>query len=52
MWYGQRVAVVFPAYNEEKNIAQAIDDFFAAGGERLLTTCSQWTTTVGTARPN
>jgi len=36
MWYGQRVAVVFPAYNEEKNIAQAIDDFFAAGGGTIV----------------
>src|SRR5574341_979787 len=32
MWQGQRVAVVFPAYNEERGIAAAIDDFFAAGG--------------------
>ena len=36
MYQGQRVAVVFPAYNEERNIAQAIDDFFAAGGGDLV----------------
>ena len=27
MWQGQRVSVVFPAYNEEAGIAAAIDDF-------------------------
>ncbi len=32
MWYGRRVAVIFPAYNEEHNIAQAIEDFFGVGG--------------------
>src|SRR5690349_11482654 len=31
MWQGKRVAVVFPAYNEERGIAAAIEDFFAAG---------------------
>ncbi len=31
MWEGKRVAVVFPAYNEENYIAKAIDDFFASG---------------------
>jgi glycosyltransferase involved in cell wall biosynthesis len=32
MWQGQRVAVVFPAYNEEAGIAAAVADFGAAGG--------------------
>ena len=32
MYQGQRVAVVFPAYNEERGIAAAIDDFYSAGG--------------------
>jgi glycosyltransferase involved in cell wall biosynthesis len=27
MWQGQRVSVVFPAYNEEDGIAAAVDDF-------------------------
>lgn len=27
MWNGKRVAVVFPAYNEEANIAEAVEDF-------------------------
>jgi glycosyltransferase involved in cell wall biosynthesis len=27
MWQGQRVSVVFPAYNEEDGIAQAVTDF-------------------------
>jgi glycosyltransferase involved in cell wall biosynthesis len=27
MWQGQRVSVVFPAYNEEAGIAAAVDDF-------------------------
>jgi len=36
MYQGKRLAVVFPAYNEERNIAQAIDDFFAAGGGALV----------------
>jgi glycosyltransferase involved in cell wall biosynthesis len=31
MWDGKRVAVVFPAYNEERGIAAAIEDFYAAG---------------------
>jgi glycosyltransferase involved in cell wall biosynthesis len=30
MWEGKRVAVVFPAYNEENYIASAIEDFFAS----------------------
>lgn len=29
MWHGKKVAVVFPAYNEEANIRKAIEDFFA-----------------------
>jgi glycosyltransferase involved in cell wall biosynthesis len=29
MWQGQRVSVVFPAYNEETGIAAAVDDFAA-----------------------
>ena len=29
MWQGQRVSVVFPAYNEEAGIAAAVDDFAA-----------------------
>ena len=32
MWDGKRVAVVFPAYNEERGVADAIADFFGAGG--------------------
>ena len=32
MWDGKRVAVVFPAYNEERGIGAAVADFFAAGG--------------------
>jgi glycosyltransferase involved in cell wall biosynthesis len=31
MWKGKRVSVVFPAYNEEKNIRKAVTDFFATG---------------------
>jgi glycosyltransferase involved in cell wall biosynthesis len=31
MWQGKRVAVVFPAYNEEAGIGTAIADFGAAG---------------------
>ena len=27
MWHGQRVTVVFPAFNEEAGIAQAVADF-------------------------
>src|SRR5579859_6163399 len=27
MWQGQRVSVVFPAYNEEAGIAAAVEDF-------------------------
>jgi glycosyltransferase involved in cell wall biosynthesis len=29
MWYNKKVVVVFPAYNEEDNIAQAVTDFLA-----------------------
>ena len=32
MWDGKKVAVVFPAYNEEHGVGAAIEDFFAAGG--------------------
>lgn len=32
MWDGKRVVVVFPAYNEERGIVAAIEDFYAAGG--------------------
>ena len=32
MWQGQRVVVVFPAYNEEAGIGAAIADFRSAGG--------------------
>jgi glycosyltransferase involved in cell wall biosynthesis len=32
VWQGQRVVVVFPAYNEEAGIAAAIADFRSAGG--------------------
>lgn len=32
MWQGQRVAVVFPAYNEEAGISAAVADFQGAGG--------------------
>lgn len=32
MWHGQRVTVVFPAYNEEAGIAAAVRDFRDAGG--------------------
>src|SRR3989338_82339 len=28
MWKGQKVSVIFPAYNEEKNIRKAVNDFF------------------------
>jgi len=31
MWNGQTVSVVFPCYNEEEGIGQAILDFFASG---------------------
>jgi glycosyltransferase involved in cell wall biosynthesis len=30
MWQGKRVAVVFPAYNEERGIVRAIEDFLDA----------------------
>jgi glycosyltransferase involved in cell wall biosynthesis len=36
MWYGCRVAVIFPAYNEEDNVAHAIDDFLNAGGGGIV----------------
>lgn len=36
MWYGRRVAVIFPAYNEEDNVAHAIEDFLAAGGGGIV----------------
>jgi len=36
MYQGKRVAVVFPAYNAERGISAAIDDFFAAGGGGLV----------------
>lgn len=29
MWQGKRISVVFPAYNEEKNIKNAVEDFFS-----------------------
>src|SRR3989338_378313 len=29
MWKGKKISVVFPAYNEGKNIRKAIDEFFA-----------------------
>lgn len=31
MYNGQKVSVVFPAYNEEKNIRKAVNEFFATG---------------------
>ena len=31
MYKNQKVSVVFPAYNEEKNIQEAVNDFFATG---------------------
>ncbi len=31
MWKGQKVSVVFPAYNEEENIRKAVGEFFATG---------------------
>jgi glycosyltransferase involved in cell wall biosynthesis len=31
MFNGKRVSVVFPAYNEEKNIINAVEDFFSTG---------------------
>jgi glycosyltransferase involved in cell wall biosynthesis len=31
MWDGKQVSVVFPAYNEEENIAAAVTDFLAVG---------------------
>jgi glycosyltransferase involved in cell wall biosynthesis len=36
MWDGKRVAVVLPAYNEERGIVAAIEDFLAAGGGRIV----------------
>ena len=29
MYQGKTISVIFPAYNEEKNIKNAIDDFFS-----------------------
>ena len=29
MWKGQKVSVIFPAYNEEKNIRTAVNGFFS-----------------------
>lgn len=31
MWKGKKVSVVFPCYNEEKNVRRAINDFFSNG---------------------
>jgi glycosyltransferase involved in cell wall biosynthesis len=31
MWNSQTVSIVFPAYNEEKYIRPAVEDFFLAG---------------------
>ena len=31
MWNGETVSVVFPAYNEEENIAEAVKDFKDTG---------------------
>ena len=31
MWNGRKVSLVFPAYNEQDNIADAVEDFFRAG---------------------
>lgn len=31
MWNGKKISVVLPAYNEEKNIHSAVNDFFATG---------------------
>lgn len=31
MWKNKTVSVVFPAYNEEKNIRNAVEDFFSTG---------------------
>jgi len=31
MYNGKKVSVIFPAYNEEKNIRKAVDEFFATG---------------------
>lgn len=31
MWKGKKISVVLPAYNEEKNIAKAVNDFFDTG---------------------
>jgi len=36
MWHGKRVAVIFPAYNEERGIVAGIEDFFAAGDGTLV----------------
>lgn len=31
MWKGKKVSVVFPCYNEEQNVRNAIEDFFSIG---------------------
>lgn len=31
MWKGKKISVVFPAYNEEKNIKKAVKEFFLKG---------------------
>ena len=31
MFNGKKVSVIFPAYNEEKNIVNAVEDFFSTG---------------------
>jgi len=31
MWKRKKVSVVFPCYNEEKNIKKAIEEFFSSG---------------------
>lgn len=31
MWHGKKVSIIFPTYNEEKNIVNAIKDFFSTG---------------------
>jgi glycosyltransferase involved in cell wall biosynthesis len=36
MFEGKRVAVIFPAYNEERGIVAAIEEFFAAGGGGIV----------------
>lgn len=31
MWNNKRISIVFPAYNEEENIKEAVEDFFSTG---------------------